>query len=252
MTLAVTLLRHATLVVEIGDRRVLVDPMLDPAAAREAVAGTPSARRNPLVELPAGWEAALDGIDAILVTHLHEDHLDATAVERLASLGHPVLCQPEDAATLEARGFADVRPVATTATLGGVELTRTSGRHGIDPDLVEALAPVSGFVLAAGDRRLYVVGDSVWCPEVAAALEQQRPDVVVANAGGARFLEGSRITMDSWDVGMLARRAPDATLVCVHLEAINHCLLTRDRLRWELEQAGVSALCPEDGARLEL
>ena len=73
------------------------------------------------------------------------------------------------------------------------------------------LAPVSGFVLArAGEPSLYVAGDTVWCDEVAAALDAHRPDVVVVNAGGARFTEGDPITMTADDVAAVAAHAPGA------------------------------------------
>ena len=46
------LIRHATLELDYAGRRLLLDPMLDPAGARGPVANTPNDRRNPLVELP--------------------------------------------------------------------------------------------------------------------------------------------------------------------------------------------------------
>jgi hypothetical protein len=42
--------------------------------------------------------------------------------------------------------------------------------------------------------------------------------------------------------------ATDATVVVVHMEAINHCLLSRDELRSETEEVHV----PEDGERVTL
>src|SRR4051812_20615994 len=94
------LLRHATLLVDVAGLRLLVDPMLDPAGARDPVAGTPNPRRTPLVDLPLDPEDVVSGADAVLVTHLHADHLDDTAVALLAGRDVPVLCQPSDAATL--------------------------------------------------------------------------------------------------------------------------------------------------------
>src|SRR4051794_40108204 len=80
----VTLVRHATLVVELGDQRILIDPMLDDAGVRPPVANTPNQRANPLVELPPNAEAALGGLTAAIVTHLHADHLDEAGAGFLA------------------------------------------------------------------------------------------------------------------------------------------------------------------------
>jgi len=243
------LIRHATLLVELAGQRLLVDPMLDPAGARPPVAGTANARRNPLCELPEPAEVIARRQHAVLVTHLHADHLDDTAVDLLAK-DVPVLCQPPDEGVLRDRGFADVRPVADALELGEIAVARTDGRHG-SGEIADRLAPVSGFVLRApGEPSLYVAGDTVWCDEVAAALDAHAPDVVVVNAGGARFTEGDPITMTAEDVAAVVARAPGAHVVAVHLEAINHCLETRADLHRGLHDRGLQGrvTVPEDGS----
>jgi len=250
------LLRHATLLVDLAGRRILVDPMLGEAGSAPPVPNTPNQRPNPLVPLPADPAEVVLGLDAVLVSHLHGDHLDPAAVELLtAGAPVPVLCQPEDADTLRERGFADVRPVDGALDLGWVRLTRTSARHGTG-QLAEELAPVSGFVLrAGGEPSLYLAGDSVLFDGVEAVLRDEEPDVTVVHGGGARFLEGDPITMDADDVvrtGQLVR--PDARVVAVHFEAINHCVVSRAEQREAIGRQGMAnvVLLPADGEVLEL
>jgi L-ascorbate metabolism protein UlaG (beta-lactamase superfamily) len=247
------LIRNATLVVQVGGRHLLVDPMLDPAGARPPVEDTPNPRRNPLCDLPEPPEVVASGVDAVLVTHLHKDHFDDTAAQLLPK-GIPVLCQPEDAAALRERGFADVRPVEGELDFDGVHVTRTAGRHGTGR-VAEELAPVSGFVVSRPDEpALYVAGDTVWCEEVRAALDRHRPDVVVVNAGGARFVESDPIVMTADDVVAVARHAPGARVVAVHLEAVNHSLETRADLHQRIhdEDLAERVTVPEDGAEVPL
>ena len=115
------------------------------------------------------------------------------------------------------------------------------------------MAPVSGFVMrTTGEPTLYVAGDTIWCPEVEDALETHHPDVVVVNAGAARFNEGDPITMTAGDVAQVIRHAGGARVIAVHMETINHCLLGRDELRSSLEGFGASGSVsiPADGERM--
>jgi L-ascorbate metabolism protein UlaG (beta-lactamase superfamily) len=234
-----TLVRNATLLLELGGRRVLVDPMLDDAGARPPVENTANERRNPLVPLSMAAADVVRGIDAALVTHLHRDHFDDTAA-RLLPRDVPVFCQPEDEERLREHGLA-TRPIDETLAWDGLRLVRTQGRHGTG-ELGKALGPVSGFVV----DELYVAGDTIWCGEVEDAIARHRPRVAVVNGSGARFLEGDPIVMTTADVREVVARVP--TVVVVHLEAINHCVETRAEVRAAVPEA----LVPEDGETLEL
>ena len=240
---AVQLIRHATLQVTIGGHTFLVDPMLDEQGARPPIPNTPNDRRNPLVPLP---DVDLDP-DVIVVTHTHADHFDEAAAERL-DWATPVFCQPPDLDAIGEVGFADVRAVQDSSRFDGVTLTRTGGRHGHD-DLAEDMDPVSGFVFsAAKEPSIFVAGDTVWCDELADALDRHSPDAVVLNAGGARFVSGEPITMTIEDIRRVKQTIPDATIIAVHMDAINHCLLSRNDLRESMPGIDI----PEDGESIAI
>jgi L-ascorbate metabolism protein UlaG (beta-lactamase superfamily) len=234
-----TLVRHATLLLELEGRRVLVDPMFDDAGARPPVENTPNQRRNPLGPLPLPPDELVRELDAVVVTHLHSDHFDDTAAQ-LVPRNVPVFCQPDDESSLAALGLL-ARPVRERLDWDGMAVIRTAGRHGTG-ETAELLGPVSGFVLGG----LYIAGDTIWCADVEEAIAAHRPRVAVVNGGGARFLEGEPIVMTTDDVREVAARVP--TVVVVHLEAINHCLETRADVRAAVPEA----LVPEDGETLEL
>jgi len=240
------LIRHATLLLEYNGRRLLVDPMLDDAEARPAIQNSPNPRNNPLVALPMPAKEVLTGVEAILVTHTHSDHWDANAA-RLLEKELPMYGQVEDEPKFRSQGFRHVQSVRERASWNGIEIIRTKGQHGRG-EIGKAMAPVSGFVLrAAGEPVVYIAGDTIWCPEVEEALREHRPSIVVVNAGAAQFLEGGPITMSADDVIATCQALPSVRTIAVHMEAINHCLLTRVDLAFQLEAAWVRAEIPADG-----
>ena len=228
-----TLVRHATLLLETSRGRVLVDPMLGAAGTAPPIEDTPNQVPNPLVELPLPAEQVVAGVDLCIVTHLHEDHFDEAAAALLPR-DVTILTQPESAGELRGLGFADVR-----TQLEGIPMTR--GRHGTG-EIGEEMGAVSGWVVDG----VYIAGDTIWCDEVASALAEHEPRAVVVNAGGARFDVGDPIVMTADDVRSV-REATDAPILVVHLEAINHCLEPRTAY------TGIpGVLAPDDGEMIEL
>ncbi|QDX41422.1 MBL fold metallo-hydrolase [Salarchaeum sp. JOR-1] len=240
MPLRVQLVRNATLLVNVGDVTFLVDPMFSPPGENPPVPNTPNDRRNPLVPMPDVDVSH----DAVVVTHRHQDHWDEAAAAELDA-DVPLFCQPADADAFAAEGFTDVRPVDEAAAFAGVEIHRTPGRHG-HGQLAAEMGPVSGFVFD-GEESVYVAGDTIWYDPVAETLDRFDPEVVVLNGGEARFVEGDPITMGVEDVAAV-REATDAAIAVVHMDAINHCLLSREELRSAADGVHV----PEDGERVGL
>ncbi|WP_442955772.1 hypothetical protein [Paenibacillus sp. y28] len=52
----------------------------------------------------------------------------------------------------------------------------------------------------------------------------------VVNGGAAQFLQGDPTTMDKEDIYQTCLAAPQATIIVSHMEAVNHCLLSRHDL----------------------
>ena len=234
-----TLVRHATLLLELGGLRFLVDPMLDDAGERPPVANTANHHRNPLVPLPFPAAEIVADVDAVLVTHLHSDHLDAGAL-RVLPRDVPVFCQPADRDELRSHGL-EAEPVGDTLAFAGVTIARTRGQHGTGQTALD-LGPVSGFVV----DDVYLAGDTIWCDDVADAIERHRPKVAVVNGGGAHFVDGDPIVMSVDDIREVVARVPQ--VVVVHLEAINHCYDSRALVR----DAVPEAVVPGDGETIAL
>ncbi len=249
----ITQVRNATLLLEVGGIRVLVDPML---GAKGSQPGFASERRNPLVDLVVPLADLLDP-DIVVVTHTHSDHWDAAAAALLPR-DVPVLVQHgEDAAKIADAGFTRVTVLGEPTTMYGVTFTRTGGQHGSDATLAAAprLGEVMGVVIAHPDEQtLYIAGDTVYHPAVEQALAAHRPDVIVLNTGEAVLPGLDPILMGAEDVVRVHGLAPDARIVAVHMEALDHCTVTRDDVRATAEANGIveSVEVPEDGETLDV
>lgn len=241
------LIRHATLWLQYAGVNFLIDPMFSDARVNPPIVNSTNDRRNPLVPLPFAFHDRFHP-DAVLVTHLHRDHWDDAAAAAL-SKSTPILCQPDDDATIASSGFTSVTTINETLTFKGVTIIRTCGQHGTG-DIGKKMGHVSGYVLKAeGQPTLYIAGDTIWCDDVRQALDAHRPDMTVVNAGGARFAVGDPITMDADDVASLCQYAPYTKVVAVHMDAINHCLVTRADLYSRLAAEGLldQVAIPGDG-----
>lgn len=246
----IQLIRHATLLLTINNKTLLVDPMFSDAGTLTPIPGVPNQQHNPLVDLPLPISQLLTP-DGILVTHTHHDHFDEAAA-RLLPKHVPIICQPEDEQKLKEYGFSAVKPVTETISWMGIDIHRTGGSHGTG-EIAMKMAPVSGYVLKApGEPSLYIAGDTVWCNDVHAALTDHKPDLVVVNGGCAEFSEGGPITMDTPDIHRVCCSDPFMSVIVVHMEAWNHCSLSRKTLRSKLSLNDLPnpLYIPEDGEEI--
>ena len=251
----ITQLRNASIIVDIGAARILVDPMLAPAATF-APFGLTNGRyqRNPMVELPAATDAALDGVTHCLITHCqkgHFDHLDRAGKRWLRERRIPVICTPRDGDYLARRGLA-VTPLpqahaAPSPFLGGtIRTVACTHGTGVVGRLMEH--GVGYLIEMPGAPRLYLAGDTVLTPALADFLAHSQPDVCVLPAGGARFDVGGEIIMGVDDV-LACLRLVRGQVLANHLEALSHCPVRRADLAAAARAAGLHARLhiPADG-----
>ncbi|KAG9067674.1 hypothetical protein KI688_011261 [Linnemannia hyalina] len=253
-------IRNATAKIKYADTTFLVDPMLARKDAYPGFEGTyRSHLRNPMIELPMPVEDVMEGVDAVIVSHTHLDHWDDAAQELLPK-GIPLFAQDEvDAQVIRAQGFTDVRVLGEDTVFGGVHLAKTGGQHGTDAmysvhEVADILGKVMGIVFwAPGTKTVYVAGDTVWDSDVDQTLAKFNPDVIILNTGDARLIGFSdSIIMSKDDTLRAHQAAPNATIIAVHMDAINHTALSREELREYVQLKNIQdrVLVPADGESL--
>lgn len=233
------LLRHATTVLEIAGQKIMIDPVFGFAHSKSPFPTKKGfyTQKNPLVDLPlpeSELVRIISEVNAVLVTHTHIDHFDDRASDLLPK-DILVYCQPNDFAKFIRMGFKNVRDVSSKCTWGEVELIRTQCKHG-GFFLRYIVGKSSGFVLKTTNETLYITGDSIWCKYIENAINEYTPDYIIVYGGGAQLPIGRTITMGQKDISNLCELSKDSQKVIVHMEAMNHCLLKRDKLKKYLNE----------------
>ncbi len=144
-----TYVGHATVLIEIGGLRVLTDPVL---RDRFLVIRRHGQRPDPAV--------ARD-IDAVLISHLHADHLDYPSLRGLAP-GAELIVPAGAARVLERRGFSGALELSAgdSAGLGAVEVRATRATHDARRWSAGRAVEALGYVLRSPRGSIYFAGDT--------------------------------------------------------------------------------------------
>lgn len=254
----ITQLRNATIVVEYDQHVILVDPMLAPQGAIPPLKyRSRPRRRNPLVDLPENAPAILERVTHCLITHCqkgHFDHLDRAAVKWLRSRAIPIFCMEGDAAFLARKGLK-VMPLkaqgGSQAFLGGsvVPVPCVHGRGVVGKLMAHGYGY---FIQWPGEPSLYIAGDTIVTPTVEQLLRTRQPDVSVLPAGGANFDLGGEIIMGAADM-VTASQISRHKVIANHLEALDHCPVTRKQLGELRAQENLEGrlLIPDNGETMQ-
>lgn len=247
--------RNATMVIESGDKVILVDPML----GEKGTAGPPftlfrfKPQKNPIVGMPNQIMDVINKTTHCLITHLHPDHLDKAGEDFLRSKNVPVICSVNDETTLRKKGLNVVQTIEywTTSEFLGGKIQGIPAVHGYG-FVAKPMGNVMGYYIEfPNEKTLYLSSDTIYTDAVHKVLTEFKPELAVVAAGTAQLDIFQPLLMHMDDILRFVRTAPGKVLAN-HLEAVNHCPTTRVELRREVENIGLSSkvFIPNDGEKI--
>lgn len=168
------------------------------------------------------------GVDAVLLTHLHDDHIDEAAYEMIPKDMRFLVQDENNRQVVMSHGFNHVEVVGDNTRVGEVSIQKAESQHG-NFIMKYPAGHTAGYVFThPQEKTLYHAGDTIWYAGVKRNLKRFRPKVITLNAGGNSFRLGGRVIMNDEDVVKVAAAAPDAKLFVTHLEGVNHNSVTRE------------------------
>ena len=243
-------IRNATIVVEYAGKKFLIDPMLAEKGTYPPFPNSPRQNQhNPLVDLPTSIDNIINGVDAVIVTHLHYDHWDNAAKEALPKEIKIFSQNEEDAIEIRNAGFQNVEVLQEDTVFDGIQLIKTKGEHGRG-EVLKLAGLVCGVVFKHPEEKtLYVAGDTVWYDAVQESIDTHKPEIIVVNAGDNQFFEGGSLVMNEDDVYEVVKASPNAKVIAVHMEAVNHWNLSKEELKNFINKKEIASnvLVPDDG-----
>ncbi|WP_455931258.1 MBL fold metallo-hydrolase [Priestia aryabhattai] len=243
-------IRNATIIVEYADKKFLIDPMLAEKGTYPAFPNTiRQDQRNPIVNLPISVEQIIN-VDAVILTHLHLDHFDEAAQKILPKDIKMFVQNEEEAKEVRNVGFQDVEVLQEDTVFEGIQLAKTKGEHGRGEELLKLMGKVCGVVFKhSSEKTLYVAGDTVWYEGVQEELDTHTPDIIIVNGGDNQIPKFGSLIMGKEDIYEVYKAAPDAKVIVVHMEAVNHWGLSREELKDFMKEKEMDSrvLVPDDG-----
>ncbi len=160
----ITHLGHAAVLVEVANRRLLLDPG----------------------NFSTEWHGLTD-LDAVIVTHQHADHIDPEEVPALlaANPGARVYVEPHVLSAVPLEG-ATALAADASVEFGGVTISAVGGLHAVIHRDIPRIGNVGIVISASGEPTLFHPGDSL-------AAVPQGTDVVAIPAYGPWAAMGETI-----------------------------------------------------------
>ena len=280
----IQLLRNATMKIKYNKKTILTDPLLAP---KNSYYGYLPENKDKLVsptsDLPFSAEKAVKDIDLILVSHTHipesgkvefaySDHFDQKAIE-IIDKNMPIFVQESDSKGLKAVGFNNLVSFQKTFSWEGISFERFELLHTDILSLKPVVGEVSGYILRADNQPTILwAGDTILTQNIKDKIIEVQPDIIIIHPAKAHLLLseaekdffnslGMAINKDTNELNLLigaeeaieiAKLAPKAKIVAVHMESTDHSTVTRKDLKEKIKEAGVTnIIVPDNGETLK-
>jgi L-ascorbate metabolism protein UlaG (beta-lactamase superfamily) len=182
--LGVTFIGHSSFMVQIGGRKLLIDPVFAERLIALRRLRRPGVK---IKDLPA--------IDLVLLSHAHMDHLNRPSLRRIVAHNNKVAGQAPIAVVpwgvedlVSDLGFARVVTLEwwQTKSIGGLEITMTPCKHWGARFFKDTHRGFGGYVIHGGGHALYHSGDTAYFDGFAKIGSRLKPEVALLPIGAYR------------------------------------------------------------------
>lgn len=220
-TIGISWLGQAGFILRAGGTTALFDPFLSPHEGRLYESGLAAAQA--------------EGIDLVLCTHEHVDHFDAESAPAIATASpgavfvvpRPILDMVTEAG-IAADRVVGLQP-GETAELAGLTVRAVPAMHGVTMEdaygfgesLSGGLVRFLGYVVDAGDVRLYHAGDTIHFEGMETMLRELAIDVAMLPINGRdpeREARGIVGNLSEREAAWLAKEIAAGVVIPMHYD----------------------------------
>jgi L-ascorbate metabolism protein UlaG (beta-lactamase superfamily) len=182
--LGITFIGHSSFFIQIGGRKVLIDPVFAERLIALRRLRRPGVK---IKDLPA--------IDMVLLSHAHMDHLNRPSLRRIVAHNNkvsgraPIAVVPWGVEDLvKDLGFARVVILEwwQTKSIGGLELTMTPCKHWGARFFKDTHRGFGGYVIRGGGHALYHSGDTAYFDGFTHIGKRLKPEIALLPIGAYR------------------------------------------------------------------